>query len=114
MSKRVVVVIVGDPLKSHRPVEALRIALGLCAGDHETTVVLLEQAPLLVTDRIDDVIDVDVLEKYRPSFAQLAIPFVIPVAPPLEGVRPEFSVSLETNEEIYTLIHAADRTLVFS
>src|SRR5688572_15070827 len=29
-----------NPTKTHRPVEALRIALGLCAGDHETTIIL--------------------------------------------------------------------------
>ncbi len=72
MSKRVAVVIAEDPTKTHRPVEALRIALGLCAGDHETTIILLGKAPLLLTDETDDVIDVDILEKYRPSFKQLA------------------------------------------
>ena len=37
----IAVVISEDPFVTARPVEALRIALGLCAGDHETTVVLL-------------------------------------------------------------------------
>lgn len=62
MPKRVAVVIGEDPTKTHRPVEALRIALGLCAGDHDTTVVLLGKAPLLLTDETDGC----------PSFAQLA------------------------------------------
>ena len=77
MSKRVMVVITEDPTTTHRPVEALRIALGLSAGDHETTIVLLGRAPLLLTDDTEDVVDVDILEKYRPSLAQLGIPFII-------------------------------------
>ena len=65
MSKRVAVVIAEDPTKTHRPVEALRIALGLCAGEHHTTIVLLGRAPLLLTDDTEDIVDVDILEKYR-------------------------------------------------
>ena len=45
MSKRIAVVISEDPSVTARPVEALRIALGLCAGDHETTVILLGRSP---------------------------------------------------------------------
>ena len=45
MSKRIAVVISEDPFVTARPVEALRIALGIYAGDHETSVVLLGRAP---------------------------------------------------------------------
>ena len=44
MSKHIAVVISEDPRITARPVEALRIALGLCAGDHKTTVVLIGRA----------------------------------------------------------------------
>src|SRR5206468_11683630 len=114
MAKRIAVVIAEDPTRTHRPVEALRIALGLCAGDHETTVVLLGKTPLLLTEETDDVVDVDILEKYRPSFSQLAVPFIIesgsPIAEPLE----EFSVTRKTPGEIRSLLQSTDRTLVFS
>lgn len=114
MAKRIAVVIAEDPTKTHRPVEALRIALGLCAGDHETTVVLLGKAPLLLTEETDDVVDVDILEKYRPSFSQLAVPFIIQSNSEIDAPLEDFSVTRKTPEEIRNLLQLTDRTLVFS
>lgn len=114
MSKRIAVVIAEDPVKSHRPVEALRIALGLCAGDHETTVVLLGNAPILITDEIDDVVDVDILEKYRSSFSQLSVPFLLESNGAVQGLLSQFSVALKTPQEIRSFIKSVDRTLVFA
>lgn len=114
MSKRVAVVIAEDPTKTHRPVEALRIALGLCAGEHETTIVLLGRASLLLTDETDDVIDVDILEKYRPSLAQLGVPFILESSAQTDALLREFAVSQKSAEEIRSLLTSYDRTLVFS
>jgi hypothetical protein len=114
MSKRVAVVIAEDPTKTHRPVEALRIALGLCAGDHETTIVLLGRAPLLLTDETEDVVDVDILEKYRPSLAQLGVPFILESGVIPDGVLEEFSVTQKSADEIRSFLQSCDRTLVFS
>ena len=41
------------------------------------TVVLLNQAPLLLSEDTDDVIDVDILEKHLPVFKELSIPFLL-------------------------------------
>ena len=114
MSKHVAVVIAEDPTKTHRAVEALRIALGLRAGDHETTVILLGKAPLLLTDETDDVVDADILEKYRPSLANLGIPFIVESGVRQDSILEEFTVISKTAAEIRTLLHSADRTLVFS
>lgn len=114
MSKRIAVVISEDPTVTHRPVEALRIALGLCAGDHETTVLLLGPASLLLTDDVDDVVDVEIFEKYRPSFGQLSVPFILDLTSPVESIRKEFSVSRLKSEEIRLFLQSIDRTLVFS
>jgi hypothetical protein len=114
MSKRVAVVIAEDPTRTHRPVEALRIALGLCAGEHETTIVLLGRAPLLLTDETDDVIDMDILEKYRPSLAQLEIPFIVESGAAADALLEEFSVVKKSAEEIRGLLASCERTLVFS
>ena len=111
MSKHVAVVIAEDPTTTHRPVEALRIALGLCAGDHATTIVLLGRAPLLLTDETDDV---DILEKYRPSLAQLNVPFIVQSGEATDGLRNEFSVTRKSAGEIRSLLQSCDRTLVFS
>src|SRR2546426_155543 len=61
MSKRIAVVISEDPFVTARPVEALRIALGLSVGDHEMTVVLLGRAPLLLMQDTEKIVDVDIL-----------------------------------------------------
>jgi hypothetical protein len=114
MAKRVAVVIAEDPRLSHRPVEALRIALGLCAGEHDTTVVLLQEASRLLSDEIDDVVDVDVLEKYRPSFQHLSVPFMLEhESIPLETL-PGFSVTRRSRHEIHSLLQSVDRTLIFT
>ena len=114
MSKRVAVIIAEDPTSTHRPVEALRIALGLCAGDHETTIVLLGRASLLLTDETDDVVDVDILEKYRPSLAQLEVPFIVESGTAHVGLLEDFSVTQKSPADIRHLVHTCDRTLVFS
>jgi hypothetical protein len=114
MSKRVAVVIAEDPTTTHRPVEALRIALGLCAGDHDTTIVLLGRASLLLTDETDDIVDVDILEKYRPSFAQLGVPFIVESGTAMDAVLEEFSVTQKSPRDIRSLLQSCDRTLVFS
>ena len=64
MPPSVVVVIREDPRKTHRAVEALRIALGLSTGENPMTVVLLDQAPLLISDDPEEIVDGEILEKY--------------------------------------------------
>lgn len=113
MSKKIALVISEDPQASPRPVEALRIALGLCAGDHDTTVVLLGKAPLLLTDDIDDIVDVDILEKYRPSFAQLHTPFLVLGDSPISSFRAEFSLRRADSRSIRHFLESVDRSLVF-
>jgi hypothetical protein len=113
MSKRVVVVISEDPCLTHRPVEALRIALGFCAGDHETTVVLLGKAPLLLAENIDDIVDVDILEKYLPTVKQLEVPFVLEWGSMKESFSPGFRVTEHIPSDIRQFIGSVDRTVVF-
>lgn len=113
MAKNIVVVIQEDPRKSHRPVEALRIALGLASGSHVTTVVLLGEAVRLLGDETDDILDVEVLEKYLPSIVQLEIPFILQDTPERRPVRDEFSIRRETDEIISSFVRSMDCVLVF-
>lgn len=114
MPPSIIVVINEDPRKTHRAVEALRIALGLGTGDNPLTVVLLDHAPLMLAKEQDDLIDGEILEKYLPSLKQLQIPFVVP-----SGARsrfpldPDFKVREATPPEIEALIAASDRVLAF-
>lgn len=113
MSKRIAVVISEDPCVTARPVEALRIALGLCAGDHETTVVLLGRAPRLLMTDTEEIMDVDILEKYLPSFKHLSVPFIVEPGTVMDDWSDSFSVTIRTADEIRQLIRTVDRSLVF-
>jgi len=113
MSKRIAVVISEDPCLTARPVEALRIALGLCAGDHETTVVLLGRAPLLLMEDSEEIVDVDILEKYLPSFKHLSVPFIVEPGTVMDAWSDDYSVTTQTADEIRQFIRSVDRSLVF-
>ena len=114
MSPSITVVIHEDPRKTHRAVEALRIALGLATGDNPLTVILLDQAPLLLVEGQDDLVDGEILEKYLPSLKQLQIPFVVPVGAGSQfDLDPEFKIREARPPEIESLLSASDRVLVF-
>jgi len=113
MSKRIAVVISEDPFVTARPVEALRIALGLCAGDHETTVVLLGLSSRLLMQDTEEIVDVDILEKYLPSFKHLSVPFIVEPGTVTDVWSDEFSVTTQTSDEIRQLVRTVDRSLVF-
>ncbi|GBL40012.1 MAG: hypothetical protein SCG73_02120 [Nitrospiraceae bacterium] len=113
MSKRIAVVISEDPFVTARPVEALRIALGLCAGDHETTVVLLGPASRLLMTETEEIIDIDILEKYLPSFKHLSVPFIVEPGTVMNNWSDSFTVTVRTADEIRQLVRIVDRNLVF-
>lgn len=113
MAKNIAVIIQEDPRKTHRPVEALRIALGLVAGSHHTTVILLGEAFRLLTEETEDIVDVDILEKYLPSIAQLEMPFLIQPTSNQQAVRSDFHVEYKTDDRIADFVRSMDCTLVF-
>ena len=98
---------------SHRPVEALRIALGLVAGTHATTVVLLGEANRLLHDDVDDIVDGDILEKYLPSVQHLELPFVLQMETDTSSISTDFSVTYKSDSEIRSMLQSMDRTIVF-
>lgn len=113
MAKKIAVVIQEDPRTTHRPVEALRIALGLVAGSHMATVILLGEAVRLLTADTDDIIDIDILEKYLPSIEQLDIPFILPQVFDLSSLSGDFSVRCESEDTVAAVLRSMDCTLVF-
>jgi hypothetical protein len=113
VAKTIAVVIQEDPRKTHRPVEALRIALGLAAGSHQPTVILLGDAFRLLTEDTDDIIDADILEKYLPSIAQLKIPFILQPLSDQATIRSDFQVQYYTDDRIADFVQSTDCALVF-
>lgn len=114
MPPSVVVAVREDPRKSARPVEALRIALGLATGENPLTVILDGEAACMLANDEDSVLDGDILEKYLPSVRQMEIPLVVP-----EGsiktmdLDTSFNLHEASPKEIRHLIASADRALVF-
>lgn len=71
----VVVLISLDPRTSPRASEAMRIGLGLTAGDHDVTFVLTGPAVHLLDADTEDLADGDDIAKFRASLRDLGIPF---------------------------------------
>jgi sulfur relay (sulfurtransferase) DsrF/TusC family protein len=115
MTDSILVLIKSNPLESHRPAEAVRIALGLASGDHPVMIVLLNQAPLLLADDTEDLVDGDILQKYLPTFKELDQTFFVEEgslkAHPLEGS--DYKIQTVTMDKLAEMIRQAGRFFVF-
>jgi len=76
------VVISEDPRVSHRANEAMRIALGVVAGENEVDIVLAGPAIHLLDEETDDLVDGDEIAKYRASLRKLDVPFHVEESAP--------------------------------
>jgi hypothetical protein len=73
----VLVIVSEDPRVSHRANEAIRIALGVVAGENPVQVVLSGPAVHLLDEDTDDLVDGDDIAKFRAALKKLGIPFHI-------------------------------------
>ena len=113
MSGKIVVLLHEDPLMTHRPVEGLRIAVGLSTGSSPLMIILLGKARTLLTDDILDRIDSDILEQYFPVLQDLDIPFVIPKGSFKElSIDPVWAVREFSFSEIYSYLFDAHRVMI--
>jgi len=71
----VLVVIGADPRTSHRAFEAMRIGVGVVAGENEVTFVLRGPAVHLLDANTDDLVDGDDIAKFRDNLKRLGVPF---------------------------------------
>lgn len=116
-SPKVLILIQVDPMKSHRAVESLRIALGL--GSHnagkDLSIVLDGRSPYLLAEDTSDIIDAEILEKHLPVFIEWGTSFSI--ASDAE-IPPHYIQDCVTKpitpREIATALETADRVLIFS
>jgi hypothetical protein len=112
----VVVLISADPRASHRANEAMRIGLGIVAGENDVTFVLTGPAAHLLDENTDDLVDGDDINKFRANLKALGIPFhvatdAIPPAPDWNADAHE--VIPVTRERITELLRQGRRVLVF-
>jgi hypothetical protein len=71
----VLIVIGADPRSSHRAFEAMRIGVGVVAGENEVTFVLRGPAVHLLDADTDDLVDGDDIAKFRDNLKRLEVPF---------------------------------------
>jgi len=115
MADTILVLVKSNPLESHRPVEAIRIALGLISGEHSVTVALLNQAPLLLSDDTEDLIDGDILQKYLPTFKELGQTFLVEENA-FKTHLPEgsdYTLQAVSFDQIANRVQQADRFFIF-
>jgi sulfur relay (sulfurtransferase) DsrF/TusC family protein len=114
MSLSIAVVVRENPFKTHRAAEALRIALGLSTGNNPLTIILLNEAPVLLAEEPQDLVDADTLSTHLPVVKELKIPFVVPCGAKAKfALDLDFAVSEASPEEIAALIKTTDRVLAF-
>jgi hypothetical protein len=112
----VLVVIAADPRHSGRAFEAMRIGVGVVAGENEVVFVLRGPAAHLLDGDTDDLVDGDDIAKFRDTLRTLGIPFhveaeAIPTDPEWNpDGHPVVSIS---RDEIAALLRASRRALIF-
>ncbi len=115
-SEPVLVLIAADPRSSHRAFEAMRIGVGVVAGENEVTFVLRDGAVHLLDADTDDLVDGDDIAKFRDNIKRLGIPFHVEresVPDDPDWNTDHHPVVLVSRAEIATLVRAARRCLVF-
>src|SRR6266542_133463 len=109
LSPKVLVLIQDDPFKSHRAVEALRIALGLGSTNEgkDLSIVLSGRAPHLLAEDTTDIIDGEILEKHLPVFIEWQTPFAIASDAEVPmAFNPECVIRKISQAEISTAVEA--------
>ena len=110
------VIISEDPRTSHRANEAMRIALGIVAGENDVDIVLTGPAVHLLDGDTDDLVDGDDVAKYRAALQRLGIPFHVETSARPDD--PDWNAESHTvipivAAEIAGLVTKASRFIVF-
>lgn len=115
--RAVLVLITCDPRETHRAFEAMRIGVGIVAGENEVLFVLAGGAVHLLDDDTDALVDGDEIAKFRTTLRSMGIPFHVE-----SGAQPEDDPGWNANghsvvsvgaAEIAALARRARRVLVF-
>ena len=115
-SPPVIVLISTDPRASHRANEAMRIGLGVVAGENDVVFVLLGAAVHLLDEDTDELVDGDDIARFRSNLKALGVPFHVERdAVPTDGSwnAEGHPVVAVTRDEIVGLVQRGRRFLVF-
>ena len=112
----VIVLISCDPRASGRAFEAMRIGIGIIAGENEVVFVLRGPAVHLLDDDTDDLVDGDDIAKFRSNLKRLGVPFHVEAAAVPGGGdwnTDGHPVARVGETEIADLVRRGRRVLVF-
>jgi hypothetical protein len=111
----VVVLISADPRATHRAFEAMRIGVGIVAGENVVTFVLAGPAAHLLDADTDELVDGDDVAKFRANLQALGIPFHVEASaiPGADWNEDGHEIVPVTADEIAALVRGARRALVF-
>jgi predicted peroxiredoxin len=115
-AEHVLIVVSADPEVSHRANEAVRIALGILAGENDVTLVLLGPAAKVLSAEIEDYIDGEDTLKHVATLKKLGQSFhversAIPGAADWNVGGPQ--VVPVGAAELAALVAGSDRVVVF-
>ena len=77
MGPKIVFLIRSNPIDSHRPAEAVRIAAGLGIGNSPIKIVLSGEAPHILSSDEEDLTDIEIIEKFLPLITEMDIPIYV-------------------------------------
>ena len=112
----VLVLITQDPRASGRAFEAMRIGVGIVAGENQVTFVLAGPAVRLLDADTDDLVDGDDVAKFRENLKRLGVPFhvegaAVPADADWNGEG--HPIVRVTRAQIADLVRAARRVIAF-
>ena len=115
-AEHVLVVVSVDPEASHRANEAIRIALGILAGENQVTLVLLGPAAKVLSPEVEDYVDGEDTLRHVATLKKLGQAFhverdAIPAGPEWNAGGPQ--VLPISRDDLATLVAGSDRVLVF-
>ncbi len=113
-SRSICFIIRSDPRRSHRPAEAVRIALGLGGSEHPIQILLLGEAAQILTVELEGLKEGEALERYLGTLSEWKTPFYIEKGHALDDEvdRERFNVREVSEKEQADLLAFAERVLV--
>jgi hypothetical protein len=115
-AEHVLVLISVDPETSHRTNEAIRIALGIIAGENPVTIAFTGPAAKVFTTEVEDLVDGEDIQKHLATLKKLGQVFHVHTGaiPADERWSPDGATIVPfTTDDVPRLIARSDRVLVF-
>jgi hypothetical protein len=115
-AEHVLVVVSVDPAVSHRANEAVRIALGIIAGENDVTIALLGRAAGILSPEVEDDVDGEDILRHVATLKKLGQAFhverdAIPSGGDWNAGGPE--VIPISREDLAAMVARSDRVLTF-